>query len=350
MHLTSLRTEHFRNLAAQEWHFSPDVNLITGDNGSGKTALLEAIHFLSRGRSFRTAKLKHLIQHEQHFFRLIAALEQPKCLIGLERNTDTMTLRINRQPATSLSECAKRMPVVTLAAHSFALIDAGPTARREFLNFGCFYTEPSFLSAWGRFQKALKNRNAAIRKGLNDDAVCSFDPTLVQCIRLIHDAREHYIDALRTALNQHLEQLKFTESITLRYNAGFTLEDDLLTQFRQQLAGDRRFQHTRYGPHRAELVIETPSGKAVNYLSRGQQKLLVLALHLAQIDVTAQALQHPPLLLIDDLAAEFDATRCDIALTYLRDMNVQLFITAPDASAFDDTDTKHFEISDGRYL
>ncbi len=339
MHISQLHIENFRNLESQVVPFSPQINLITGANGAGKTSLLEAIYFLGRQRSFRTAKPKEIIQQDQHYFRLIAKTENPNHQIGVERKIEGQHLgfqcRIDRQPQRNPAALVKIVPTIAITAQSFQLIDAGPVPRRAFIDYGAFHFEPTFFRQWQGYQKSLKNRNAALRQKMGKSVIDSFTPTLVAHGEHIHNIRQRYFSAFKKLLTNHLQCLDFPFEVTLRYSAGWNTSLSLAESLQQHFDTDYRLSHTRFGPHRADLRFAVAGGTAESRLSRGQQKTLILALHLAHIELIGTFGVSAPLLIFDDIAAEFDADKRNMILDYLAQLNCQMFFSTTESSFFD---------------
>lgn len=341
MHITQLHVENFRNLANQVVSLSPKINLITGENGAGKTSLLEAIYFLGRQRSFRTNKPKEIIQQEKTYFRLIAKTANPSHQIGVERKLEGSNLnfycRIDRQAQKSPATLVKIVPAIAITAQSFQLIDAGPTVRRTFMDYGCLHFDASFLKTWQAYQKTLKHRNAALKQKMDKSVIDSFSPFLAHHGQRLHQLRQAYFQTLRPLIEKHLIALNFPYILTLRYVAGWQQEISLVEYLDKHYALDYRLKHTRFGPHRADMHFAVEGGNAENRLSRGQQKTLILALHLAQIDLIGQYGGSTPLLVFDDIAAELDAKKRNHALAYLSELHCQMFFSTTEADFFDST-------------
>src|SRR5215471_14999472 len=167
MSLAELRIADLRCLESATLEFSPELNLIAGENGAGKTSILEAIFLLGRGRSFRTRSSERLIRHGQPKLTVFGRTDdQPARFAGIEVSSDGGTrARINGEAAQSLLELSGILPVQAIDPEIHKLVDQGPERRRRWLDWLVFHVEPSFAIHWSRYNRALKQRNAALRAG-----------------------------------------------------------------------------------------------------------------------------------------------------------------------------------------
>ena len=339
MLLLSLEIDNFRNLQRLVLPCSPGLNLITGPNASGKTSLLEALYFLGRARSFRTRQVRELIRHGESAFRLVAALgEVPdgrRVMVGIQRGVQDLTIRIDGEPAGSLAQLVRQTPVLLLSANSHRLLEEGPRQRRRFLDWGLFHTEAAFWPAWKRYAAALRNRNAALRAHSPDRVLAAWDGELAAAAQPLNQLREAFCKALEGVLSGLIGETLGEVAPRLDYRPGWPQEGELLASLRQRRDQDRRLGHTQLGPHRADFLIRLAGRPATETLSRGQQKLLIVALILAQARLYQARQGSACILLIDDLPAELDRTHRDRVLRCLAGSTMQLFVTAIEPEALD---------------
>ncbi len=330
MRIDQLTCQHFRLLHEVPWQFHPHLNLIHGENGSGKTALLEALFFLGRGRSFRETQTRHLIAYQQSAFRLIARLadEHTQHTLGIERQIRDYTLRLDGETLPSLSSLASLMPIQIINADHFALIDQGPEHRRRFLDYGLFYHERDFLKHWQHYQYALKNRNAALREHWQEAHIRPWHPILARSAEQIDQQRRSYLLALEAELNRFHHELGGLETLHIRYLRGWPEDASLQEILDKHLKRDQQLKHTRDGIHRAEWRITTDGHDVAHHFSRGQQKTLLCALILAQSSLIGKDTDNHPVILVDDMAAELDTPRQQLLLRFLQQSGSQLFITS----------------------
>lgn len=339
MSLLSLHASQFRNLTAVSFNAHPQFNLIVGSNGSGKTSLLEAIYYLAHGRSFRTNRPQRLVQHDSDAFTLHAKLsaQQQTHSLGLKRDKQgELVLRLNGANVNRLAEFAALLPVQLITPDSFRLFFGGPKERRQFFDMGLFHVEPNFFDCWLRFNKVLKQRNALLKTSRHYDNQFQFwDEQFVALALELQQLRQTYITRLQQAFSELTNADALMQQLSFQLQQGWpdklNTPEQLLQLLQQGFAQDSRMGFSQYGPQKADLKLKKDQVSAEEVLSRGQLKVLLFALKIAQNNVIRDSGQKQPLLLIDDLASELDQTSTRQIFSYLRDINSQVFITAINA-------------------
>ncbi|MBP8202984.1 MAG: DNA replication and repair protein RecF, partial [Pseudomonas sp.] len=198
MALTRFTVAAVRNLHPVTLSPSPRINILSGDNGSGKTSLLEAIHLLGLARSFRSSRLLPVIQHELDectVFGQVALVQGGQSSLGISRNRlGELHIRIDGENVRSAAQLAETLPLQLINPDSFRLLEGVPKIRRQFLDWGVFHVEPRFLPAWQRLQKALRQRNSWLRRGTLDGAAqAAWDRELCLASDEIDGYRRSYI-------------------------------------------------------------------------------------------------------------------------------------------------------------
>jgi len=338
MILTRIGIRGVRNLQDAELQPASGANLIHGPNASGKTSLLEAIYLLAHARSFRTTQIRHVIAKERQGLLVHGHIVDPEGQsenrIGIERTRDTTTLRLNQQTVRQSSLLAQRLPLQLLTPESIRLLEQGPGQRRRYLDWGLFHVEHGFHSAWSEYSRALKQRNAALRSGAEPEQIRLWDATLVEKGEQISKLRERYVDSLTASLTGISERLLGVVP-DFAYRRGWKNDRDLETALHISLERDRQYGATSVGPHRADLVCLVDGANVQERFSRGQLKMLVCAMRLAQAEHLAVAQTRRPIFLVDDIAAELDPERRGALLEILRESGVQLFLTATERDQLD---------------
>ncbi len=356
MSISQLSITNLRNIAALKLQLSAQTNLFYGANGSGKTSILEAAHLLSLARSFRTSKHKHYIQHQQSstvlFSRIKAA--DGELPVGYQRDQDgSLQVRIGGEPIASLATLAELLPIQLINSDTFLLLEGSPAVRRQFIDWGGFHLEPRFLAAWKAVRRVLQQRNSLLKHGRLDPSLrAAWDRELIDRSNELDGYRQAYLDALLPCFEKLLAELIELDGLSLHYHCGWDRKRGLDVVLEQGFERDRQFGFTQQGPQRADLKVKLRGMMAADILSRGQQKLVVSALKVAQGYLLRQQTGRSCVYLIDDLPAELDRQHRQRLCRLLEQLNSQVLVTSTDREAFDGcwseaTEVRHFPISDG---
>jgi len=351
--ITQLSFQHIRNLGKCELKPDPRFNIIVGANASGKTSFLEAIYLISQVKSFRTHRINHIIQHKKPDLQVVAKyLDNTKQIhiIGLNRSRSKTTIHLNKEPINLSSKLAALVPIQVITPESHRLLEDGPKFRRQFIDWGVFHVKHHFLQTWKDYHRILRQRNAGLRQSQSRQQVQSWNEPLINITQQFHQARVEYLKELTPIVEAYVKQL-MDEDILIEYLPGWSKELDFSEALENSYEQDCQFRHTRVGPHRADLSMKC-DGVAVQVgLSRGQQKLLVCALRLAQIQYLQHLSKQSCIILVDDLPAELDKAHRERLMTLLNDTDAQVFVTTTDASLFDvnsETSRKVFHVEHGK--
>ncbi len=330
MALAELSVDNVRCLEHVELTLHPHHNLIWGGNGSGKTSLLEALFLLGRGRSFRTRNSERLIRYGQSQLVVFGrtAATSPRALgVQVSRNDSTRTQgRISGAPVASLTELSQAFPVQVIDPGIHQLVEEGGYRRRRWLDWAVFHVEPStFADHWIRYTRALKQRNAALK--LEAGLAEVWDAELARLGELIAEARERTLARLQPHWRTVVGSLLGLE-VELRYSRGWAGDVPLLQALRDDYPRDRAKGVTRSGPHRGDVLVRLGTRAAREVLSRGQQKLVAIAMTLSQLYLLQEAGQAATTLLLDDPAAELDAEHLALFIEQVRGLPSQLVLTS----------------------
>ena len=349
--LQSIQIENFRCIERASLEFHPRGTGIVGRNASGKTSLLEAIYFLGHGRSFRTATRAKLIRRGEDFFRVVARLEDKErsLVASAEHRHGQTQMRLGGRGVSGVAEIAEVLPIQVIDPGVHRLIDEGSARRRRLLDWGVFHVKHDFLFVWRRYQRALAQRNTALREGLDDSLVRIWDQELHNSAHQIDEARGSYMGELARCFCPLATSL-LEERVTVEYRRGWAEGEGLDRVLVNAWEKDRRYGTTTVGPHRADLVIKVDGVLARDRVSRGQQKLLAAALILAQIQATAEAANAQTCLLLDDPAAELDVDKLGKLLAALGRIPAQLIVTAVTEAGLAGIDIgRMFHVEQGRF-
>ena len=332
MPIESLSIDRFRNLQSVQLQLSSQLNLFVGDNAAGKTSLLESLYVLARGRSFRARHLDKLVQNNADGFRLVARVKEGdgrSVPVGMQRSGSRLTCRIDGQPVKRLSEMAALFPVQWIGGNLHAVIEDGPANRRQFLDWGLFHVKPAYIDSWKRFQKLLKQRNAALRKHSGVREVQAWDAELAVAGEQLDCFRSDYIAALIPRIELLGSRFPmFEHSVEINYRRGWPADKSYAQTLSSSLEKDQDCGFTQSGPQRAELAFVYDNKLARERLSRGQQKVYVIALHLAQATLLFDETGKTSLFLFDDLGAELDRENQAKVMSLLTAIQAQVFVTS----------------------
>lgn len=329
MALSWARIEQFRCFERIEVDLDPHFNFFVGANASGKTSLLEALFFLGRGRSFRSRRLDTLIRQGQREFLVVGRVrtEQGLTTLGVRGAREGTEIRVAGKPAQGAAQLAEYFPPQVIDPEIHKLLEEGPGRRRRFLDWGVFHVEPTFLETWQRYHKALRQRNAALKLGLDDESVRVWDTELALAGEALSEQRRAYLQELAGPLARVGQEL-LGANVALAYHRGWPEDTTVAECLARDLERDRRYRATQHGPHRADVVVRIDGHAAKDRVSRGQQKLLAAGLTLAQLQLQEQERPGRSALLLDDPAAELDGANLERLLTCVRALPVQLIVTS----------------------
>lgn len=339
MLLRSLAVSNFRNLVQSQFHFHPRANLIVGDNGQGKTNLLEAIYFLATTKSFRTPRVANLVRLNEPNLFVRGTLEksglQKILSVGLQSAQERRReLRINEE-RVPLQKYVSELPLFAYSASRLEIVRGNPEERRRFLDRGIAAVEPGYLQDLTRYNRALEQRNALLQKVANRSAsetlLDTWDQELIAAAEPVIRSRAHYtsrlLDEFRsivTAHRYHVDALQITYQPAAFDPADPENPREVLRRYRRrELAAG----FTLVGPHRDRVLFELEGRPAGDVLSSGEVKMTVLFLKFAKIAIYRGRFEDSPLFLLDDLDAELDLGIMERMIEYL-DGSVQLFTTS----------------------
>ena len=416
MYIKRLLINDFRNLEYVELTPCSGFNFICGPNGSGKTSIIEAIHYLSLARSFRTSSYQYLIRQGQPQFTLFAQVQADNAeldtTIGLLRpRNGEPVIKINSDPITRMVDLIDHIYVQIIHPQGVELITKSAEVRRAFIDWGVYYTDPEFKQLWLQYRKTLKQRNTLLRRdgpkrryqspfsdftpqltegiaGLQGEASLTlnaalasnlgfeqqnfgcdkhgfdqpnfgfdemgvWDEALARLSEQITQKRQAYLEQLQVILQDIVGQFLPDFHLKFELNQGWEKGQDLRVLLAQNLEKDRGLGYTLYGCHRADLKIKNNNISAGATLSRGQLKMLVYAMRLAQGMLLRQLTNRTCIYLIDDLNSELDDRAQRILLDTLVSCQHQVFISNIQQELLFPSDTsqcKVFNLESGKVV
>ena len=360
MPLELLKIHNGRNLKEFTLEPHPFFNIIYGSNGSGKTTILESIYLLLRSRTFRSSKYKSFINHDSNdctVFSRFSSTNDPYCndsfSLGISRSRDLLQpiLHLNSQKINSLSSITNLVVLGLITPESFNLLDAGPSIRRKFIDWGVFHVEPSFLSDWRSYKKIISSRNSLLAKfskqfkntqSISKDQlelINCWTPQLVKLNNKLDIYRTNQIKKITSIFTELLSlfSLSLANEVCLKYYQGWNRDLNYEAFLNKKINEDLSAGFTRYGTHRGELKITLKKNMARDILSRGQKKIVIICLILAQFKflINLDNSRVHNILLLDDIDSELDDTNLRILFKILANFKSQIMVTTTNRCKFE---------------
>jgi DNA replication and repair protein RecF len=342
MRLVQLSVRDFRNLAAVDLAPSPRATILLGENGQGKTNLLEAIYLLTTLKPLRAGRLAELVRFGEERAQVAADFDGPGGLrrAAVQVQAGGRTAFLDGKPQERLDSYFEGLAAVCFAPDDLLLVKAGPDGRRRFLDRAAFNRWPAVLAEARDFVRALRARNAALRTA-PPEVEASFRGPLVRAGARLLVRRRALVTELAPRVQAAFAEISGPDApaalLAYRPAAGVRVEGSeeelaarLAAALEERLHRDREKGYTSAGPHMDDLVLSLDGRGARLYGSQGQQRALVLALKIAEIENLRAALGRPPLLLLDDVSSELDPAKNRYLLGYLAALPAQVFLTSTD--------------------
>lgn len=331
MSLSRLIINNFRNLTAVDLDLSHGFNFLVGANGSGKTSLLEGIFYLGHGRSFKSHISNRIIHYDHDEFTLFGKIEEDKheWSVGLQKNRQGDTkLKINGEDAKKIADLAHLLPMQVITPEGLTLLNGGPTYRRAFLDWGLFHQYTEFHRLWSDLKRLLKQRNAALNQVRDYTELKFWDIELAKLAHSVSEMRAMYAEALRPEIEKTCRFFLPELEISVSFHQGWEKGADYLEILAQGFERDKNLGYTMIGPQKADFRFRANGLPVEDVLSRGQLKLLMCALRLAQGEYLVAQKARQCLFLIDDFASELDLVKRELLAHRLRQSGSQVFVTA----------------------
>ena len=344
MHIEFLSLRQFRNLVPLDIKFSKGTVFIRGDNGQGKTNLLEAIYFCATGKSFRRATHQQIIAHHCNSMQLKARIERQSIYhdieIGLEDKR--RSIQVDGRGIRKTSSLFELLNIVAFFPDDLRIIKGSPEERRRFLDRFVANQAPSFLDAHGHYTKLLTSRNALLKAQGRLDPILleSYDEGLIEHGAQMHMLREQALEILKPKAQNYVKDILGGETASeLGLESGLKMacepgdfKESFRNALRESFPKDRARGITSVGPHRADLLVELDGVDARHFASQGQQRALILAMKLGEVEILTEHLQAPPILLLDDVSSELDTRRTQHLFSLIRRVGGQVFVTTTGAA------------------
>ena len=336
MHITQIRLESFRNFSSVVFSPHKNLNIIYGDNGAGKSSLLEAIHVLGFGRSFRTSKPDTFINEQTTVASGFCVFESDnlQTKLGFSRSRpEGYTFSVNGDKTKKIADIARMLPVQIFTPQSSDLILGPPLGRRRYIDWLLFHVEQQFQNFNGRYNNCLSQRNALLKQ-FDYTQAAEFRKQDVW-LKLLADLgesmsamREVYISRLNSEISALYAKFSPELKVVLRYNNGWDKNCSLIDSLSNKVERDLFKGATSSGPHKADLQFFVNDKNAAEFMSRGQLRLLVSVLLFAEVKILKELTNKPSIFLIDDISAELDESTREKFISTVLAQDTQVFVTA----------------------
>lgn len=349
--INQLKVSAFRNFKDIALELSSHFNVFHGDNGAGKTSLLEAIYYLSIGKSFRGTAVNGIIQHHAEEFFIIGKINQANTdnLAGIACSSNrNRQIKLNGEALKSIAPITRLVPIQFMSPMSYRFFHDGPKVRRQYLDWALFHVKHDFLETWRVLQRTLKQRNSAIKQ---QQSTLPWDDEFVQTANAIDQMRCAITEELTPLCLEQLQKLLPEHSFHLEYQRGWPNDKTLEKVLSDSQLRDRQLGYTYFGPQRADIQLLLENKPVQDVLSQGQQKLAAYALHLSLGSLLHRKTNSSPIYLIDDLPSELDSNSREKIVEVLKTLGAQAFITGISAKDLavlqQESNTRMFHVEQG---
>ena len=348
MKLTELNLHHFRNYDEDQVEFSPQINVLIGENAQGKTNLLESIYVLAMTRSHRTNNDRELIEFGKDAAQIRGTVQRELGSLKLELDIGKhgKKAKANHLEKARLSEYLGQLNVILFAPEDLALVKGAPTVRRRFIDMEFGQVSPKYLHDLTQYRDILKQRNRYLKQlqsheaqdqlyleVLSEQLAAVGGAIISQRVKFLSEL-EGYAQELHQSITQGRENLTFEYSSAVKDASTLTeveLSEALMDLYRQNQSKEIFQGTTLYGPHRDDVRFLINHKNVQTYGSQGQQRTTALSVKLAEIDLMKNQTGEYPILLLDDVLSELDGARQTHLLKTIQD-KVQTFLTTPGLS------------------
>lgn len=355
MPVTKLTIQNFRNIEHIDWESSPGLNVLEGENAQGKTNFLEAVYFLANGRSFRTSDETHLIQFGKGELGLHGLLQQGdlETPVEVRFSLEKREVRFQGKTLRGLAKLHEWMRVLVFTPDSCSLFRGTPSGRRRYFDHAASVQCAGYTDLLQRYHRVLRQRNQILEQGGAPPCLKeSFDLQWAELASQVMQVRHTYLEDLLPLWKMRLEslfRLAFPLEVRWEGRIGQASPDPqtLLNKLEEVREEERHYRVTLLGPQREDLVARVEGTLLREIASQGQQRMLVIALKLAEADLFQEKFRRAPIFLLDDLGSELDAGHLEKLLQVLGDLHAQTFLTTAQRGIYRSLKARTFRVQGG---
>lgn len=340
MYLKNIKIQNFRNYDTLSLDFDKGLNIIYGSNGQGKTNLLESIYVLGMTKSHRSYIDNNLIKENKNFFKIkgILSNENIKSKLEVTYNDKEKILKLDNNLIKKISNYISKMNIIIFYPDDLNLIKGSPYERRRFLNSEISQLSGEYLTVLNDYNKLLKMRNEYLKNSIIDENYLNIlTDYLIDKAIIIYKMRYKFVEKLNKTIEHIYNDLAKISNFKVIYKTSFKINNYekeelkklLKQQFNNNKLKEKKNKITMIGPHRDDLEFFIKEDNIKNLGSQGQQRIAILAIKLAEIEIIKQYKGSKPILLLDDVFSELDKNKKNNLLKYLVD-DIQTIITTTD--------------------
>ena len=344
--ITTLHVKHIRSHREYSIDFSPEVTIITGANGSGKTSLLEAVYISLQGTSFRGSD-SDLLQKDSPWWKIDVILndQQTRTIKYEPEKTPSRKQFIIDSKTTARIPAKLKHPVVLFDPDDLRLLHGSPTRRRQFIDRFISQLNPLYGPSLRKYERAMKQRNNLLKSAyISDDQLFAWNIALAEHGAYIIEQRIAFIEQINQNLSGLYQDIAGThDEVSIHYSHTFVgdIKQKLLNELHAHAERDRYLGNTSVGPHRHDVIFQINTSPALSTASRGEARTIVLALKFLEVEIIEKLTGKQPIILLDDVFSELDAARQKLLTSQLK--GHQIIITSATSHAGDNL--RHVEIS-----
>ncbi|MFB6355337.1 MAG: DNA replication/repair protein RecF [bacterium] len=338
MYIGKLTLSQFRQFTYETFEFDPSLTYVQGDNATGKTTQLEAIRYLSTGRSFRTHRDQRVIQHGTHSFSVRGEFSGNTPPISLhykkpEGETGQKTVKQGEQTLDRLSRLRHEFPTVLFTPSHLDLLERGPSGRRSFLNELLSFIDPKYVDRYSEYKTYLDRRNALLKKKDPDTVLIDqFEEKMSEQAQYIIRCRKELIPRLKDAFLKEVKKvLDESAPVDIHYEPDVEDQHNIRDQFQSERSQAFQRGFTTIGPQRDDFKVVFNDRPANRYASRGQLRALVYALKMAESYVKINHGERSPVHLFDHLSSELDTDRFERCIQRAQEDSRQWVLTGTES-------------------
>lgn len=336
MEITNLKLLNFRNFDKLDLNFSKNKNIIIGNNGVGKTNIVESIFVLALTKSFRTNEDELLVNENSDFYKIEGTIKSNFVnnykIIYQEKNK---VIKINNNKINKFSDYISNINVILFSINDLKLIKDTPSTRRKLINLEISQLNNDYITYLNYYNKILKQRNTYLKslynKVINYDYLDIIDNQLIDYGIKIYEIRNEFIIKINDILSKIYISLGGFEGLYINYKNDYMNKslEDIKKDYKNNVNKDISLGSTQIGIHRDDFIFSMNNKDIKNFASEGQQKNAIIAFKLSELNIFFEIKKEYPILILDDLFSELDLKKIENILNYLSE-NIQTFITTTD--------------------